>query len=81
VEFSGPSANSPVISELVRRFDLLLNILQANVDYIQGLPFGIIIVEAIGGSDAVEQAIRFIQQQNLKAEVLGHVAGDDQSAA
>lgn len=81
ITFSGPSANTPIIAELVRRYDLLLNILQANVDYIQGQPFGIIVVEAIGRMDAVDQAIAFIHAHNLQAEVLGHVAPFDRAVA
>jgi len=81
ITFSGPSAKTPIIAELVRRFKLLLNILQANVDYIQGQPFGIIIVEAIGAPLAVDDAIAFIEAHHLRAEVLGHVTGDDRAVA
>jgi D-methionine transport system ATP-binding protein len=81
ITFSGPNANEPVIAHLVRKFDVTLNILQANVDYIQGLPFGIIIVEAEGTPEAIEAAIADVNSQNLKAEVLGHVAGDDRAVA
>jgi D-methionine transport system ATP-binding protein len=81
ITFSGPNANEPVIADLVKRFDVTLNILQANVDYIQGLPFGIIIVEAEGSQEAIDAAIAHVNSQNLKAEVLGHVADDDSAAA
>ena len=81
ITFSGPHANEPVIADLVKRFDVVLNIIQANVDYIQGLPFGIIIVEADGSQAAIDAAIAHVNGQNLKAEVLGHVAGDDRAVA
>ena len=81
ITFSGPHANEPVIADLVKRFDVVLNIIQANVDYIQGLPFGIIIVEAEGAQPAIDAAIAHVNGQNLKAEVLGHVAGDDRAVA
>ena len=81
ITFSGPHANEPVIADLVKRFDVVLNIIQANVDYIQGLPFGIIIVEADGSEGAIDAAIAHVNGQNLKAEVLGHVAGDDRAVA
>jgi len=79
--FTGPNANTPVIAQLVRRFDVLLNILQANVDYIQGLPFGIIVVEAIGTPAAIDSAIEFVLSRQLHVEVLGHVVGDDRAVA
>ena len=81
ITFSGPHANEPVIADLVRRFDVVLNIIQANVDYIQGLPFGIIIVEAEGTQEAIGHAIAHVNGQDLKAEVLGHVAGNDRAVA
>jgi D-methionine transport system ATP-binding protein len=81
VTFTGPSANTPIMSELVKRFDVMLNVLQADIDYIQGLPFGIVVGEAIGAPDKVAAAIEFIRSHNLKAEVLGHVAGDDRAVA
>jgi D-methionine transport system ATP-binding protein len=81
ITFSGPHANEPVIADLVKRFDVSLNILQANVDYIQGQPFGIIIVEAEGEQAAIDAAIAHVNSQNLKAEVLGHVADDDRAVA
>ena len=81
ITFSGPHANEPVIADLVKRFDVSLNIFQANVDYIKGLPFGIIVVEAVGSPEAIEAAIAHVNSQDLKAEVLGHVAGDDRAVA
>ncbi len=81
IAFSGPHANEPVIADLVKRFDVVLNIIQANVDYIQGQPFGIIIVEAEGTPAAIDAAIAHVNGQHLKAEVLGHVAGNDRAVA
>lgn len=74
--FRGPSANSPVVAEVVRRFGLVLNILQAQIDYIQGAPYGNVIVEAVGRAEDVARALEFIRGLDLKVEVLGHVAGD-----
>jgi D-methionine transport system ATP-binding protein len=79
--FTGPSANTPVIAEVVRKFDVLLNILQANVDAIQGSPYGNIVVEAIGSPADVAAALDYIQAKHLKTEVLGHVADDDRAVA
>jgi len=81
IVFTGPSAYSPIIAEVVRRFDVLLNILQAHVDDIQGSPYGNIIVEAVGSDRAVQAALDFIRGHGLKAEVLGHVPRHDQVAA
>ncbi len=76
IVFRGPSANSPVVAEVIRRFGIVLNILQATVDYIQGAPYGNVIVEAIGREQDVADAVAYIRSLDLKVEVLGHVAGD-----
>lgn len=81
IVFRGPSANTPVVSEVVRRFGILLNILQAQVDYIQGEPYGNVIVEAIGRAEDVAASLEFIRSKDLKVEVLGHVAGDARAVA
>lgn len=81
VVFTGPAANTPVLAEVVQRFGLLLNILQAQIDHIQGQPYGNVVVEAIGGEAAVAEALRFVAAKGLKVEVLGHVAGDARAVA
>ena len=77
IVFTGPSANCPIIAEVVRRFDILLNILQGSVDYIQGLPYGNILVEAIGSDREIQKAIDYIHAHNLRAEIIGHVIDND----
>jgi D-methionine transport system ATP-binding protein len=74
IVFRGPSAETPVVSEVVRRFEVLLNILQANVGYIQGQPYGNIVVEAQGAPASVDAACAWVRAQNLGVEVLGRVA-------
>jgi D-methionine transport system ATP-binding protein len=81
VVFTGPAAQDPVIAEVSRRFDVALNIVQANVDDIQGVPYGNVVVEAAGRADAVDAAIAFIRSLDLIVEVLGHVDVDDRAAA
>jgi D-methionine transport system ATP-binding protein len=81
IVFRGPSAYSPIVAEVVRRHGILLNILQGTVDYIQGAPYGNVVVEAIGGAQDVAAALDFIRSRDLKVEVLGHVAGDAQAVA
>ncbi len=81
IVFTGPSANLPIIAEVVRKFDILLNIWQGNIEYIQGEPYGNMVVEAIGPHQAIQDAIDFIRANNLRTEVLGHVAANDRAVA
>jgi D-methionine transport system ATP-binding protein len=76
IVFTEPSAHAPVVSDLVRRFDVSLNILQANVDYIQGAPYGNIVLEAEADPSALAAAIAHVRSLDLQVEILGHVSGD-----
>lgn len=72
ITFTGESATMPVISLLSRRLNLDLNIWHGQVDEIQDKPFGTLVVEAIGGPEAVDAAIKLLNAQNLGVEVLGY---------
>jgi D-methionine transport system ATP-binding protein len=80
IVFTGRSARDPIIADVARRFDVALNIVQANVDDIQGAPYGNVVVEAVGRADAVDAAIAFVRSHDLSVEVLGHVDVDDRAA-
>jgi D-methionine transport system ATP-binding protein len=80
IVFTGPSAHSPVVSEVVRRFGVLLNILQGTVDTIQGSAYGNVVLEAIGRAEDVSAALDYVRSKDLKVEVLGHVARDARAA-
>jgi D-methionine transport system ATP-binding protein len=77
VTFTGPSATTPVIAELVRDVGVGVNILHGHIDYIQGRPYGVLTAKLTGTSQAVDAAFAHIRGKSLKLEVLGHVAGDD----
>ena len=70
IAFSGPHAETPVIAELVRRFNVDLNILSGTIDHIQGRPYGVMKVEVAG---PVEPAIAHLKSLELGVEVLGYV--------
>lgn len=74
--YSGPSAYLPVLSEISRNYDLRLNILHGQVEYIQGDPFGILTVEVEGPSVEFGRMVEYIQSHHLKMEVLGYVRSD-----
>ena len=81
ITFTGPSANEPVLSELVRRFNLTINILHGQVDTIQDAPFGTLTVEASGSEHNLQAALDYLRLKSLKAESLGRVAASDRAVA
>ena len=55
ITFTGPAANEPIMSEMVRRFNLSFNIFYGHIEYIQGAPYGSLAVE-MAGSEGAKQA-------------------------
>ncbi|MCR6631927.1 MAG: methionine ABC transporter ATP-binding protein [Magnetospirillum sp.] len=81
ITFTGPAANDPVVSDLVARFGLSLNILHGHVDYIQGAPYGSLTVEIAGPEAAKQAGLDYLRLKNLHAEILGRVATNDRAVA
>jgi D-methionine transport system ATP-binding protein len=77
ITFTGPAANEPIISEMVRRFNLSFNILYGHIEYIQGAPYGSLAVEMSGSEGAKQAALDFLRANNLKVEILGRVYASD----
>ncbi len=71
--FMGQAAGEPVISSLVRRFALDANILQGDIGHLQGQPFGIMLVDLIGGAGDRRRAVEYMRSLNLIVEVLNDV--------
>ncbi|MFO7818961.1 MAG: methionine ABC transporter ATP-binding protein [Halanaerobacter sp.] len=69
--FVGNSASKPLVSDLVRKYQIDANILYGNIDKIQGIPFGTLIIELTGDRDQIESAITFMQEnENIRIEVI-----------
>ena len=68
--FGGVAAN-PIVSDLVRKFDVDVNILAAHIDNIRSTPFGTLIMQ-LSGEDK-EGVIEFLMDMKLRVEVKGYV--------
>ncbi|MCM2677254.1 methionine ABC transporter ATP-binding protein [Alkalicoccobacillus plakortidis] len=65
IEFIGESSGKPLLSELVRNFDVDVNVLFGNITEIQDTPFGSLTVELQGDPGSLESAFRFIKEKEL----------------
>ena len=74
LSFLGHSTEEPVLSSMIRRFNIDASILHGNIDHIQTIPFGTLIVELSGEQTALEQALSYLQLRELGIEVIGYVA-------
>ncbi len=81
LSFLGHSAEEPVISSMIRRFAIDASILHGNIDHIQTIPFGTLIVELSGESTSLEQALSYLQTRELGIEVIGYVPRNANTAS
>jgi D-methionine transport system ATP-binding protein len=68
--FVGGSADRPLISETIRRFQVDANIVQGAVERIAGATVGRLLVEFTGRSEDIQAALRFLEEQGVSPEVL-----------
>ncbi len=76
LQFFGIGSGQPVISQVAKQFKVDVNILYGNIDELQGIPFGNMIVQLRGTDGEVERARAYIAKQNVKIE---EVRADDRS--
>lgn len=73
LEFTGSTIDAPVISQLSRKFNVDVSILNSDIDYAGGVRFGLMVAELFGEKELVEQSVTFLKEHNIKVEVLGYV--------
>ena len=71
--FVGKRTTKPLLSELTAKFHIDFIILQANIELIHSEPVGIMLVQTQATEAQLQEILNYIQQQDLKLEVLGHV--------
>ena len=71
--FFGESANAPVISDLVKGHNIDAAILYGNIDAIKDTPYGRMLLGLSGTPGAVEEALSFLRENDLRIEVIGYV--------
>ena len=72
--FLGKSADDPVIAEMIRRCsDIEVTLLFGNLNQIQSVPFGRMIIGLRGSKEHIKEALAYLSQKDLKEEVIGYV--------
>nr|WP_068891273.1 methionine ABC transporter ATP-binding protein MetN [Pedobacter panaciterrae] len=73
LEFTGQSADDPVLSEVSRLFQLDNNIIYAQIEYAGGVKFGAMVIEVSGTEENHQKAVEFYNSKQIRVEVLGYV--------
>lgn len=76
--FLGESADEPVIMKLIKNApEVDVSILFGDIDQIQTVPYGRMIIGMKGASEKVQKAQQWLSRQDLKVEVIGYVKRHD----
>ena len=78
--FIGAETDEPVISRLIKNFDLNVGIVFGQIDHIKNIPFGRLMVAMEGRQMEIDHAIEYLKGKNLKVEVIGYVARHDSAS-
>ncbi len=72
LQFEGTIANEAVVSDMLQAYPVRGNILHGKVEYIRDEPLGIFIMELKGKSEAVQNAINYLEKRMQQVEVIQH---------
>jgi D-methionine transport system ATP-binding protein len=68
--FVGTTSGQPIITQLIRQFDLEINILQGKISRLKESSYGTLFLQVIGKQTETEQGIQFLKQHGVEVEVL-----------
>lgn len=71
--FTSASVDEPLLSEVIRRYDMDFTILHGQIDEIQNQAFGSLAVLASGAADNIGAAVVYLREQGVIVEELNHV--------
>lgn len=70
--FIGDRAEQPVISKLIRQFDVDVNILQGKISQTQNGSYGSLLIHIDGKEEKIKEAIEYIRNQQIEMEVIAN---------
>lgn len=68
--FIGEASKKPIISTLIKKHDIDINILSGNIDKLISTSVGNLTVQINGSLDEINKSIDFLNDNNVKAEVI-----------
>lgn len=74
--FRGDVTTEPIIANLVKEYNLYVSILYGNIDYIQDVSFGRLIITISGAEADIAAAGSHLNELPITSEVLGYVPGN-----
>lgn len=70
LSYSGQNAKMPIVSRMIKKFDIEANILSGDINRLLKTNVGHLILELQGNDDEVEKAIKYLIDNNVHVEVM-----------
>ncbi|NHM31860.1 ATP-binding cassette domain-containing protein [Neobacillus terrae] len=70
ITFQGSVAEESVVSDMIQKFKVKGNILHGKIEYIQGTPLGIFVMELKGESTEIAMAAEYLRNRTQNLEVI-----------
>lgn len=70
LSYLGDSAKQPLISKVIKNFDIDINVLSGNINKLQASSVGHLMLEFIGEEVEINRAISFLKSENVHVEVI-----------
>ncbi|WP_025641988.1 methionine ABC transporter ATP-binding protein [Schnuerera ultunensis] len=70
LSFLGESAKKPIVSQVVKKFDININILSGDINQLVRTSVGYLILELTGERDEIKRAIEYLKNENVNVEVM-----------
>lgn len=74
LRFKGKSAGEPLMSQMVKRFDVETNILLGWIDKLRTITIGTLIIELRGLPENIKTALKFLKEQDVHFEEIERVS-------
>ncbi len=70
LSYLGNSAKKPIISNLIREFNIDINILSGDIDELQSTSVGNLLIQVLGNDEEIEKAFDWLRKQDIDLEVI-----------
>lgn len=70
LSYLGDSAKKPIVSEVMKNFNININILSGNINKLQATNVGYLMLEFIGEDDEINHALSYLENENVHVEVI-----------
>ena len=70
ITYVGDSTSQPIIATLQSNFNVMTNILSGNIEFLQDIPVGSLVVSFSGNSNDIQSALEYLKSQHVGVEII-----------